>query len=190
MFTLKTCTIMSLPTLALAFFVSHGGATEESSVEVCQCAERIQERLKTIEVEFEQARQTANERNKTLEKSLATTEHQATGLQSQNLNLQERLDMAHEDVDLMRAEMRRCTGDRAHLDDVISRYQASQAQLYDIQQRLRAAETTLAEFSREHDRLKSDYDWTRKRLDATLQENDKLRFASKQNTKTYQAPQQ
>ncbi|CAK0762592.1 exported hypothetical protein [Gammaproteobacteria bacterium] len=167
--------------VTLALFAWSGKATEEAATEECRCAGQTQERLNTLTTELGQMRQefqAAKERIGVLEKSLTTTERQAEDLQRQNLNLQEGRDMAHEDIDLMRAEMRRCAGDRAHLDDVATRYQASQAQLYDLHQRLQDAELSVATLTRERDNLQAHYDWIKTRLDAALQENSRLRLPS------------
>ncbi len=123
--------------------------------------------------ELEQVRQelaAAKERVTALEKSLATAERQVGILQHHTQGLQDAADMAHEDAGLMRTEMQRCSGDRAHLDELVTRYQLSQSQLYDLQQRLREMEDAEALLTRERDNLKIGYEALKLHLDATLQE--------------------
>ena len=135
--------------VGVAFFAWVRGATEEVSFEESHVVTQSEERLKAAS-EYEQTRrdlQTARERIQQLEQSLSTTTHELEELRHQNLSLQEERDMGQEDIKLMRAEMQRCTGDRAHLDDVMARYQMSQAQNFELQQRLRCAESAHPNYS-------------------------------------------
>lgn len=179
MFKLKTNIIVpllaSLFTLTLAFFIWAGESKEKTPDEKC-IADQLQEKLDTITNELESVRlnfKTANERIKMLEDNLATSEDKVADLQQQNMNFQEERDIAHQDVDFMRAEMQRCAGDRAHLDDVAVRYQTSQAHLNEYQQRLSDTEITLAAITRERNNLKERYDWIKKRLEEALQKEKK-----------------
>lgn len=150
----------------------------------CNCSREIQEQVQALNAELEKVRrdfQNANERIKVLENSLNATERQTTDLQQQNINLQEGRDMAHADIDLMRAEMKRCTGDRSHLDEVMLRYHTCQNQKYDIHQRLFDCESSFAGIIRERDTCKTQINWMNNRLESTLKENDRLRQSCRKN---------
>lgn|GEM_PF-3046987 len=182
MFKLKIGTVVLALTLALAFFVWTRGTAEEVPVPTGEfhCVGIPQERLKATIAELEQTRrdfQIAKERISALERNLATTEYQPTDSQRLGINFQEGHDITREDLDLIRTEREHCAGDRAHLDDVVIRYQASQTRLHELQQRLHDAEISIAAITRERDNLRDRYNWIKASLNAVLQENDEPRYS-------------
>jgi len=167
-----------------AFFLWDDDPPKKHPPGECNCAREIQEQVQLLNAELEMVRrdfQSANERIQILEKSLMATERQAADLQQQNINLQEGRDMAHTDIDLMRAEMQRCSGDRSHLDEVMIRYHSCQSQKYDIHQRLFDCENSFAGIIRERDSFKMQVNWINNRLESALRENDRLRQACRKN---------
>ena len=164
----KTCMVVPILAAVLTVFAWPGRAAEEVPAGKGPGSASLQASPQAPTTELEQARKdldTSKQRIDALEKSLAATERQVTELQRQNLSLQDASDMAREDVGLMRAEMQRCTGDRAHLDELTTRYQASQTQLYELRQYLREVEMSIAAITRDRDNLKAGYDQLRMHLD-------------------------
>jgi len=135
--------------LAVALFAwMQGGATASSTL---LPTEEIV--LTPPTVQPPQSGQSDQSTTHDLEKRLQIAEREIETLRKQNIDLQEAKDMAQEDIERMRVEIRRCAGDRAHLDDVSARYQSSQAQLFYFHQRLRRAERYLSSLQRERDDL-------------------------------------
>ncbi|CAK0773345.1 hypothetical protein CCP3SC1_60047 [Gammaproteobacteria bacterium] len=177
MFKLKTGAIVLALTVTLIFLLRTGGTTEEVAIATdgCRATEESQEQLKTTTSELEQIRrdfQIAKERISILEKSWAPTEPRIADAQRPGFDFQEGHDITREDIDRIRTEKERCAGDRAHLDDVAVRYQTSQTQLYNLQQRLRETEISIAVITRERNDLKTRYNRLRTELNTVLQESD------------------
>ncbi len=151
----------------LASFAGPASTAEEGSQEPKAPNSEVLQTPSTAAVaDLAQARKdliASSDRIKALEQQLAALEHEMADVQHRNLALQDASDMAREDVDLMRAEMQRCTGDRAHLDDLAVRYQMSQTQLYDLRQQIGTLEASLATVTRDRDELQSSYDWIKAR---------------------------